>query len=48
MGLGLSATVVMIRRRRKVLEDAEVLIIEGIDEIKTDFFPGQVNLFPAK
>lgn len=36
MGLGLSATVVMSRRRRKVLDDAEVLIIEGIHEIKTD------------
>lgn len=36
MGLGLSATVVMSRRRRKVLDDTEVLIIEGFHEIKTD------------
>jgi len=43
MGLGLSAAVFMYRRRRKVLDDAEVLIIEGSREIKTDLLPHVAN-----
>ncbi len=38
MGLGLSAAAIMYRRRRKNLSNAEVLIIEGFREIKTDLF----------